>query len=125
MRYFVCAFANLQIGIPAESMKRIISLEQDSGRGRSMDAEVYISLAALCGQKETEAQHGLVLKSNRPSAVVLLAPKVKTDMELPDAEMRAFPRVLAGFLRYFRGAFLSDSGMILVLDPETIIKDIP
>jgi chemotaxis signal transduction protein len=104
-------------------MERIIAM--DAHPDEAGDRNFCISLAALCGQKETDAPHGLVLKSGRSPAVVLLTPKIQTDMELPDAELRAFPRSLAAFLRYFRGAFLDASGMILALDPETIIKDIP
>jgi chemotaxis signal transduction protein len=118
MRYFICAFDELHIGIPAECAERIIPLDEaDSSQ------TAYISLAGLCGQKEPESPHGLVLKTKDSPALVLRTPKIKTDMELPEEGIRELPRVFAGILRYFRGVYMDASRMILVLDPQTIKGD--
>jgi hypothetical protein len=153
MRYFVCAFDDLSIGIPADCTARIVSLEREAAdagsAGEALAAEECdnadtnvgkaaggrrISLAAICGVQDAEAPHGLVLKSGCLPAVsgqegiqeiMLLTPKIKADVELPENGMHAFPSALAGALRSFSGVCFHKSDMILLLDPNAITGHMP
>jgi hypothetical protein len=93
--------------------------------------EVFISLPALFRQKDSggnppPAPHGIVLKSpdGEPSAVktVLLTPRIDAEVELPEEGIHSLPEVLSGAFRNFRGAYCTDTEVILILSPEKLME---
>ena len=134
MKYFICALDRTNsgstgllgtsgcLGIPAERTERIIPVSRrQTAVYETENDEVYISLPALFGLKDTAAPHGLVLKQagEAEKKTVLLAPKVDIDLEIPEESIHRLPDALAGVFRYFRGAFFSGDSVIYILDTES------
>ncbi|MCL2381985.1 MAG: hypothetical protein FWC64_10445 [Treponema sp.] len=126
MRYFICALAAVQLGIPAEHTQRIIPSARIQTAGyETGDGEFFISLPVLLGQKDPSAPHGLVLKTDRPSKTVLLTPRIDIDLEIPEDRIHRLPDVFAGAFRYFRGAFFNGHNVILIVNTEKLMEGVP
>jgi hypothetical protein len=126
LKYFVCALGKINVGIPAEQTDRLISVTRDQSAVRETeDREVFISLPALF-RHSAAAPHGIVLKSHNtePSAVktVLLTPRIDAEAEIPEESIYSLPDALAGAFRCFRGAYCTDTNVILILDPEKLTE---
>ena len=135
MKYFICAFGNNFLGIPAEQIQRVIPVVRVQGSVFDTDdEEAFISIPALFRQKgaafNRETPHGLVLKdslriNNWPGKIVLLVPKIDIDLEIPEEKIQRLPEVFAGAFVFFSGVcFPEDSGkMILILDLEKLLAN--
>ena len=117
MKYFVCALDGICLGIPAEYTEKLISAPQSPA-----DTEVFISLPTVFHLKNTDAPHGIVLKSDSPVTTVLLTPKIDIELEIPGENIHALPQALMGQLQYFCGASFFDHTMILILNPEKFMR---
>jgi len=134
VKYFICAFGNNLLGIPAEHTQRVIPVTRVQECVFIADnEEAFISIPALFQKKDAarvqETPHGLVLKdsfriNNWPGKIILLSPKIDIDLEIPEEKIRKLPEVFAGVFAFFRGAcFQEDSGkMILILDLEKLLS---
>ena len=135
MRYFICAMDGINLGVPAEWTERVISASQ--AQGASGETALCISIPALLRNKDAAAPHALVMKSDTiaesPSSqvkTILLVPKIDIDLQIPEENIHALPKVLKDFLQYFRGAYFAAKEspaaagqMILILDPRQLITD--
>jgi len=127
LKYFICAIGRILLGIPAQQTERIISVTRvQNALCETENNEKFISLPALMRQKEA-APHGIVLKplaSQPPNApkATLLTPKIDAEMEIPEEGIHKLPEVLAGSYRHFRGAYCGEHKVILILDPENLLK---
>ena len=121
MKCFICALDGIQnnstsyLGIPAEQTERIISADQ-------LTDEASISLPQLFQLKDRDTPHGLVLKAALPKKITLLTPKIENELEIPEENMHGLPDALAEMHKYFTGVYFSDSGVILILDPEKLVE---
>jgi len=138
MRYFICALGSINLGIPAEQTERIIPLsraqtnvyETDVYETEASSEGAFISLPALFRQGGA-AVHGLVLKNTGPAPAengqvktILLAPKIDTDLEIPEDAIHALPETFAGVFSFIRGAYFDEDAqnLILILDPKKITE---
>ena len=117
MKYFVCALDGICMGIPAEHTERLVSAPQSPA-----DTEVFITLPTVFCLKNTDAPHGIVLKSDGPVTTVLLTPKIDIELDIPDEKIHALPQALTGQLQYFSGASFFDNTMILILNTEKLME---
>jgi hypothetical protein len=102
---------------------------------------VYLSLPLVFGKSECQVRHGIVLKRcpgellaafkiesvMEPSArVILSTPRIETDMEIPDGEIRSLPSFMGRpeLLPWLSGAVFSGKTMILTVDMEMLLKKI-
>jgi chemotaxis signal transduction protein len=129
LKYFICALGKTNIGIPARQTQQIISVTNERGASNETEnGEVIISLPELFKQKDNAACHGLILKTNNgePYKVrtVLLTPKIDAELEIPEEDIRGLPKAMAGVYSHFTGAYCDGQNIILILNPEKIIKGV-
>ncbi|MCL2044533.1 MAG: hypothetical protein FWG89_10380 [Treponema sp.] len=117
MKFFICALDGICLGIPAEQTEKLISAPQSPA-----DTEVLISLPNVFHLKNTDAPHGIVLKSDGPVTTVLLTPKIDIELEIPDENIFPLPQALMGQLQYFTGACFSDHTLILILNTVKLME---
>ena len=138
MKYFICALdkidctpaSNQQVwlAIPAERIERVIAaghIQTAVYETKSRESETgsaYISLPALFRLKDRAAPHGLVLKGSAPPETVLLMPRIENELEIPEENIQALPKVIDEMYVYFRGVFFEGEKMILILDPEKLTE---
>ena len=133
MKYFVCAFDSILLGIPTEQTQRIIPVTRKQTSAFETDSgEAFISIPALLNRKEVSekdaAVHGLVLKSglnggNCPEKITLLLPKIDIDIEIPEENIHRLPAVFSGSFSFFKGACFTENSnkIIFILDTEKLI----
>ena len=129
MRYFLCTLnsqpAAVQLAIPMRHTERIITVEKTrpvkSGNGEK--AEVFVSLLALLEPESADATHGIILRSERAPKIVLLAPQIDRDLEIPEESIHQLPNAFLKLSDYFRGAFFDEQTLILLLNTEKIMAD--
>ena len=138
MKYFICALDKIDctpasnqqawLAIPAERTERIISSGRiqtavyETENRESETGSVYISLPAMFRLKDRVAPHGLVLKGSAPPETVLLTPRIQNELEIPEENIKALPKVIDEMYVYFRGVFFQGEKMILILDPEKLTE---
>ena len=130
MNYFICALDKVKLGIPADKTERIIPLTRlQTNIIESENQETFISIPVLFRQKETAAPHGLVLKpvkaAGLPSKIILLAPRIDVDIEIPEENIHPLPEALDGLSAFLKGACFTGPDMILILDPEKLLESLP
>ena len=131
MKYFLCAFNEIFLGIPSEHVERIITVfRTQSSVCETEDQTVYISLPLLFGNPKHPAPHGIVLKSaNEERKTVLLAPPLDIDLEIPEEDLYTVPETFSELLRYCRGACFINKDQkerfVLTLDIEKLSEDYP
>ena len=129
MKYFLCTFDTVYMGISAERTERIISVSRkQSVVCENETQETFISLPLLFGRADLPAPHGIVLKrADKEKQTTLLVPSLDIDLEIPEKEIYAIPRAFGGNLRYFGGACFINRGnrerLIFTLDLEKLLKD--
>ena len=131
MKYFICSADEMNLAIPAERTERVIPVSRSQpSLCETGNNEVFISIPVLLKLKDIAAPHGIVLKphasksADEHAKTVLLVPKIDIDLEIPEEKINMLPDALGGLSRYFRGAFFTDKNVILVLDPESLVKEI-
>ena len=127
------AHSRINLGIPAEQTERIVSVTRiQDAVCETENQEVFISLPALLKQKDTAAPHGIVLKPPVPGSqsvvtstkTILLTPKIDSELEIPEEDIHSLPRAMdGGAYRHFRGAYCTDTSIILILNPEKFRED--
>ncbi|MDR2576385.1 MAG: hypothetical protein LBC52_08095 [Treponema sp.] len=131
MKYFICALGHspgrINLGIPAEQTERIVSITRiQDAICETENQEIFISLPALLRQKDTTSPHGIVLKQRAGQApdkkITLLTPKIDAELEIPEEGIRDLPRAMHGVYKHFRGAYCTDTNIILILNPEKIME---
>jgi len=122
------ALSRINLGIPAKQTERIISVTRiQDAVYETENQEFFISLPALLRQKDRATPHGIVLKphvleSQPPDTTktILLTPKIDAELEIPEEEIRGLPKAMDGAYRHFRGAYCTDTNIILILNPEKL-----
>ena len=119
MKYFLCVFDTVYLGIPSEFVERVISVSANGLSGSGMQSsvceihgnDVYISLPLLFGRADLPSPHGLVLKSGESSSpvngerkTILLTPPLDIDLEIPEEDVYSVPRAFSELLRYCNGS---------------------
>jgi len=127
VRYFVCAVEKVSLAIPADQIERIIPAARVQTRVyETENDEAFISVPALLKQADLAAPHGLVLKSGSAGSgtkIILLTPKIDTDLEIPEESIRGLPGVFTGVFSFFSGAYFNGGpNVILILDPRKLVK---
>ena len=128
MKYFLCAFGDMYLGIPSALTERVVSAARTASAVFESDgSDVYISLPVLFGRADIPSPHGLVLKSSvNDKKVTLLAPSLDIDLEIPDEEIFSVPKVLSGVMRYCKGTGFvkrnSQTRFVLILDSEKLTE---
>ena len=129
MRYFLCGFNTVYLGISSEHTERIVSISRkQSSVFETEKQDIYISLPLLLGRTDISAPHGIVLKTtNEERKIILLAPPLDIDLEIPEEDIFGIPKALGGKLPYFSGACFirKDQGehLIFILDTEKLKGD--
>jgi hypothetical protein len=121
MKYFICEICKVQLGIPANSVERIIQVAAGQ-EAEAEDAQAYVSLPALFKLEGADAPHGIVIKTTGAIKTVLLTPKIDIDLEIPDEAIHALPIAFSGFYRYFSGLCFDRQNLILILEPEKLTE---
>ena len=127
MKYFICSFGALNLGLPSEQTEKIISVDRiQADVYETAERETFISLPALLRQKDTASPHGLVLKSLNAGdfaagAVILLTPKIDVELDIPKEKITGLPQVFTGVFSFFSGACFLDSAagrcdLVLLID---------
>jgi len=131
MKYFICAmgetpgsaFGKINLGIPAEQTERIVSVTRiQDAVCETENQETFISLPALLRQKDRTAPHGIILKqrAGQTAKTTLLTPKIDSELDIPEENIRSLPRAMDGAYRHFRGAYCTDTNIILILNPDKL-----
>ena len=126
MKYFICSLGRINLGIPTGQTGRIVSVNRiQDAVCETENQEIFISLPALLGQKDKIAPHGIVLKTSegRTTKTTLLTPKIDSELEIPEEDIRSLPRAMDGAYRHFRGAYCTGTNIILILNPEKLRED--
>jgi hypothetical protein len=111
------------LGIPAETTGRIIPAPRTQKTlYESEGEETFISLPVLFRKNAVPAPHGMVLKKNH---IVLLTPRIETDLEIPQDDIHLLPALLGEKLSCFGGACFNKEKFILLLDTENLVKALP
>ena len=127
MKYFVCDFDSIFLGIAAEHIQRIIPVSRlQANVLETENEETFISIPALFHQKDN-AVHGLILKSGLAGfkgKTTLLAPKIDIDLEIDEEKIFRLPEVFTGLFSFFKGACFTEdcNNMIFILDLEKLAE---
>jgi hypothetical protein len=125
MKFFICSLEGVLLGIPAGDTERIIPAPRvQENLFETNNDGGYIFLPALF-HKSLPAPHGVILKtpgSSRP--LILLVPRIDTDLDIPDDKIRLLPAVLAGAFPCFRKACFLREEMILLLQTEKLVETV-
>ncbi|MDR1143318.1 MAG: hypothetical protein LBK77_03750 [Spirochaetaceae bacterium] len=126
MKFFICSLEGILLGIPAGDTERIIPAPRVQENFFETDKDGgYISLPALF-KKSFPAPHGMILKTGDPSRrLVLLVPRIDTDLDVPGDRIRGMPAVLAGVFPCFREACFLGEDMILLLQTGKLAEAVP
>jgi hypothetical protein len=93
------------------------------------------------GKGEYQVRHGIVLKRcpeellaalkmgtamEPPARVILSIPRIETDMDIPDGDIRSLPAFMGQpeLLPWLSGAVFTGTTMILIVDMELLLKRI-
>ena len=131
MKYFLCAFNTIYLGILSERTERVISVSRKQSCVYETEGnDAFISLPHLFERADLPAPHGIILKAkNEEKKTILLAPPLDIDLEIPEEDIFSVPKVLGGKLLYFRGACFikknQEECLILILDMEKLKEDFP
>ena len=129
MKYFLCTFDQVYLGVLSECTERVISVSRkQTSIMESEKQEVFISLPLLFGRADLGAPHGIVLKSkNNERKTTLLAPPLDIDLEIPEEEIFTVPKAFGGRLCYFKGACFikkeQEERLVFTLDIDKLLKD--
>ena len=129
MKYFLCMFGTVYLGIPSERTERVISVfRKQSSVCEIENQDVIISLPLLFGRADLSAPHGIVLKTdNEKRTPVLLAPPLDIDLEIPEENIFTVPKTFEKMLRYCNGACFINKDqkerLVLTLSIEKILGD--
>ncbi|MDR2662876.1 MAG: hypothetical protein LBC31_07775 [Treponema sp.] len=125
MKFFICSLEGILLGIPAEDTERIIPAPRVQTKLFETDQEGwYISLPALFN-KSFPAPHGVILKTGDPSRrLVLLVPRIDTDLDIPGDKIRGLPAALVGAFPCFREACFLGEDLILLLRTEKLVESL-
>ncbi|MDR2072624.1 MAG: hypothetical protein LBP60_04225 [Spirochaetaceae bacterium] len=122
MKCFICSLDEITLGIPSKPIAQIISAPRvQDALFASENGEGYISLPVLFQKESVPAPHGIRLKDRgNGGSLVLLVPRIDTDMEIPEEEIRSLPDLVEKKLPCFSGVFFSEKGPVLVVDTEKL-----
>jgi hypothetical protein len=109
MKWFVCAFDGVSLGVPADRIERLFIAPPQNEGGLSLSAFF---------RSPVPAPHAASLK---PGGRILFLPRIDIDLDIPDAEIHAMPAAF-GKNSPFAGACFRDGGLILLLNMEEIEK---
>ena len=129
MKYFLCTFDTIYLGIPSECTERVISVSRiPSSVYETEKQDVYISLPLLFRRADLSAPHGIVLKpGNEERKTILLVPPLDIDLEIPEEDIYSVPKAFSGILRYCNGACFIDKDkgerLVFTIDTKKIIGD--
>ena len=121
MKYFICNFGKINLGIPAPNTLQIVSVSRIQTEIYLKEGDqTFISLPALFRQKNIDTPHGIVLKSEGKVKTMLLSPKVEIDLEIPEEGINELPEILSDVFMFLRGVYFNGDNGILVLDTEKL-----
>ena len=129
MKYFLCAFDTIYLGLPSERTERIISVSKIQSSVYETDEQnTFISLPLLFRYSVLPAPHGIVLKSEEEEKkIILLVPPLDIDLEIPEKDIYSVPKAFSGILHFIKGVcFINrdqEDRLIFILDIEKLIKD--
>jgi hypothetical protein len=126
VKFFICALEEMILGLPSEGTARIISAPRTQTVLYEIEKdELFISLPVLFRKDSVPAPQGMVLKGKsgqRP--IVLLVPRIETDIEVPAEEIRLLPALIGEKLSCFTGACFTGGDLILLVNTENLIKTV-
>jgi hypothetical protein len=131
MKYFLCAFDSVYLGIQSNRVERVVSVSVTRPHcGSTGENDVFIPLPPLFGRADLSAPHGIVLKPQDSNPkITLIAPPLDIDVEIPEESVFAIPQSLTGFMRHLSGAcfFKKDreERLVLILDLEKLTEERP
>jgi len=126
MKYFICALNEIRLGFPAEFTERIITVSRmHTHITESEEQETFVSIPLLFRQS-AGSPHGLVLRSDRVNRylqgkIILVMPKIETDLEIPDEKVHALPAGFSGIYSFIKGICFADRNMVLIIDPILLL----
>jgi hypothetical protein len=123
MKFFICSLEGVLLGIPAGDTERIIPSPRVQNTLCETDTGgTYISLPALF-KKSLSTPHGMIVKTmDLQRTLILLVPRIDTDLDIPGDKIRSLPAVLAGAFPCFRETCFIEKDMILLLNTEKLVQ---
>jgi hypothetical protein len=127
MKYFVCTLGGageILLGFPSVLAAEFIALRRSQSALFERDkSECFFSMPVLFGKPAVPTVHGIVLKGCRERTIAL-APRIDTDMDIPEEAVHPLPALIGDTLPFVRGvAFIGDA-LILLVNPDTLLEEI-
>jgi hypothetical protein len=123
MRFFLCSLDGIILGLPSENIAKITAAPRtQTALCETEGGMSFISLPVLLG-KDTPAPHGMEIKgAGGPEPVVLLVPRIDTDLDISAGDIKALPESIKKNLRCFAGAVFTEKDLILLVDMKELLN---
>jgi hypothetical protein len=121
MKFFMCALDTMVLGIPSAAAVRIIPAPRTQDVLCELEGDdLFISLPVLFGKNSVPAPHGVILKGQKQT--ILLVPRIETDIDIPDEKIQTLPALIGERLSWLNGAYFTKSALVLLLDTENLLR---
>ncbi|MDR0569128.1 MAG: hypothetical protein LBG87_07985 [Spirochaetaceae bacterium] len=108
MKWFICAFDGVFLGIPGDQISRLFIAPPET---ESAGPEKPLSISKFF-RRNVPTPHAASLKR---TGQVLLLPRIQIDMDLPDEKISPMPKAF-GENPPFSGAYFRENDLILFLN---------
>jgi hypothetical protein len=128
VKFFICALEEMVLGIPSKETARIIPAPHtQTTLYESEQEDLFFSLPVLFRKDSVPAPHGIVLKKKyndlpNEKRLILLVPRIETDLDISEGEIRLLPALIREKLSCLGGACFNNGNLVLLLDTENLIK---
>ena len=117
MKFFICTFDSILLGIPSDRIERIIPVNE------AQDTALTVSIPDMFRLKDRASVHALVLKAPVDNTVFLV-PRIENELEIPEENIQCLPQTLSEMIIFCNGVYFTDTTMILTLDPDKLLENI-
>jgi hypothetical protein len=124
VKFFICALAEMILGLPSEGTARIIPAPHTQTMlYKTVQEDLFLSLPVLFQKDSVSTPHGMILKKKcDQKRLILLVPRIETDIDILEEEIRLLPALIGEKLSCLGGACFNNNNLILLLDTENLIK---
>jgi hypothetical protein len=136
MRFFVCPFGSINIGIPVEAAEALMVYGREAEAAILRDEEsskVFFSLPRFFNIEGGILRHGIILKvpgsisGDSGTGRILLVPVVQQEVDIPGEEIQEMPGIVANILdgmggvSFITGIRFEESTVTLFINPERLV----
>jgi hypothetical protein len=122
MKYFMCVLDGMVLGIPSAAVARIIPAPRTQDvLCEIQEGELFISLPILFDKNSVTAPHGIILREGKKQTI-LLAPRIETDIDIPEEKIETLPALIGERLSWLNGAYFTKSTLVLLLDTVNLLQ---